>query len=76
MSLAQRLARLAKQLQEHPEDPHLTLFLVECSPDRPVGIRSCWNGVAREICYDPALGPPKLPPGGPHKIILGPAVEV
>jgi hypothetical protein len=72
-----RLQRLVKRLQDHqPEHPHLTLFLVECSPDHPVGIRSLWNGVAREICFDPANGAPELPPGGPHKIILGAGVEV
>jgi len=33
------------------------------------------GGVALEIAYDPAVGPFLLT-GGPHKIMLGPAVEV
>ncbi|QEL20769.1 hypothetical protein [Limnoglobus roseus] len=53
-----------------------TIFLVEAAADRPVGVRVLWGGIAREVCYDPDQGPPPLPPGGPHKLILGPAFDV
>lgn len=73
-----RFDRLRRRLARRfpvPPPAQLTLFLVPASADRPVGQRVCWDGVALEIAYDPAVGP-RLPPGGPHKILLGPAVEV
>jgi hypothetical protein len=72
-----RLDRLRKRLQAcHGETGPLTLFLVEADAEHPVGTRILWNGRAREIAYDPAQGWQALPPGGPHKIILGPEFEV
>ena len=78
MSIRSRLQRLverAKQ-QRQADAPHLTVFLVEAGTGRPVGTRTDWDGQALEITFDPTLGPPTLPPGGPHKIILGPIFEV
>jgi hypothetical protein len=30
-----------------------------------------WAGAGLEVVFDPASGPPDLPPGGPHKVLLG-----
>ena len=78
MSIRSRLQRLTKraQQQRQADAPHLTLFLVEAGPGRPVGTRTDWDGQALEITFDPTLGPPALPPGGPHKIVLGPIFEI
>jgi hypothetical protein len=52
--------------------PHpLTVFLREATPELPVGRPMVWGGVGLEIVFDPAEGWPELPPGGPHKLILG-----
>jgi hypothetical protein len=37
----------------------------------PVSRWEVWGGAGVEITYDPAAGPPELPPGGPHKLIVG-----
>ena len=72
MSLHSRVVRLLRQRAAHASAAGpLTLFLVEARPDKPVGSRACWDGLGREIVYDPAAGWPPLPPGGPHKLILG-----
>lgn len=77
MSRHRRLDKLIERLQaRHGETGPLTLFLVEADAEHPVGTRVIWGGRAREIAYDPAQGWPALPPGGPHKIILGPELEV
>jgi hypothetical protein len=77
MNRRRRLDKLIARLQaRHGETGPLTLFLVEANAEHPVGTRILWNGVAREIAYDPARAAPALPPGGPHKIILGPELDV
>ena len=77
MSIRTRLQRLVERAQKRQADaPHLTVFLVEAGPGRPVGTRTDWDGQALVITFDPTQGPPALPPGGPHKIVLGPIFEV
>ena len=48
MTLRTRLQRLMKQAQQQrqADAPHLTLFLVEAGPGRPVGTRTDWDGQA------------------------------
>lgn len=77
MNRRRRLDKLTERLQaRRGETGPLTLFLVEADAEHPVGTRILWGGRAREIAYDPTQGWPALPPGGPHKIILGPELEV
>ncbi|WP_149114853.1 hypothetical protein [Limnoglobus roseus] len=77
MRFHRRVDRLAKRVRAGNRDAGpFTIFLVEATADRPVGVRVVWGGIAREVTYDPAHGPPPLPPGGPHKLILGPAFDV
>lgn len=72
-----RLQRLIDQVRARcGETGPLTIFLVEADAEHPVGTRVIWGGRAREIAYDPTQGWPALPPGGPHKIILGPEFDV
>lgn len=71
------MERLRRRVREaEPAAGPLTVFLVEATADNPPGLRVVWGGVAREICYDLAVGPPELPPGCPHKLILGPVFDV
>jgi hypothetical protein len=72
MKLHSRLVRLQKRWDaERPDGGPLTVFLRETNPELPVGQRVVWGGVGLEIVFDPAQGMPELPPGGPHKLILG-----
>jgi hypothetical protein len=72
MTLRSRLGRLRKQLTAaRPPAGPVTVFLVVAGPGQPVGRREVWGGAGVEITYDPAAGPPELPPGGPHKLIVG-----
>jgi hypothetical protein len=72
MGVRQRVERLAKHAgaQATAGGP-LTVFLREAGPGLPVGRRVVWDGVGLEIVFDSAAGWPTLPPGGPHKLILG-----
>jgi hypothetical protein len=70
MSLRSRIGKLLKRCGARDTGP-LTLFLREAAPGLPIGERIVWNGSGREIVFDPAQGPPPLPPGGPHKQMLG-----
>lgn len=73
-----RLTRLRRTFDREVglrSDHPLTVFLVPASAERPVGRRVCWGGFAVEITYEPTVGP-TLPPGGPHKVILGPELDV
>lgn len=70
MTLRSRLARVGRRLAPATAHP-LTVFLRESGPGLPAGERAVWGGVGREVVYDPAAGPPALPPGGPHKLMLG-----
>ena len=54
----------------------LTLFLVAGPPGQAETRRSCLGGVALEITFDPELGWPEFPPGGPHKLVYGPEFDV
>ena len=73
MRLRGWIERLTRRVPEaQPAAGPLTVFLVEATAECLPGMRVVWGGVAREVCYDPALGPPPLPPGGPHKLIPGP----
>ncbi len=78
MTLRTRLQRLVERAEKRrkADAPHLTVFLVEAGPGRPVGTRTDWDGHALEITFDPTLGPPTLPPGGSHKIVLWPIFEI
>ncbi len=77
MRIDHRLQKIADRLRaRHGATGPLTIFLVETDADHPVGTRVIWGGRAREIAYDPAMGEPALPPGGPHMVILGPEFEV
>jgi hypothetical protein len=71
VKLRSRLDRLNKRLGDRPEHGPLTVFLREAAPGLPPGRRVVWDGRAVEVVYDPAAGPPELPPGGPHKVISG-----
>ena len=67
-----RLNRVKKRIDAaRPQRGPLTLFLRELGPDLPIGRREVWDGIGLEIVFDPAAGFPELPPGGPHKLILG-----
>lgn len=70
MTLRSRLDRVGRRLAPATTQP-LTIFLREAGPGLPAGERAVWDGLGREIVYDPAAGPPVLPVGGPHKLILG-----
>jgi hypothetical protein len=74
-NLTRRLEQLTRRLPLPPRLPHLTVFLHEVGDDEPTGTTPFWNGVALDIRYH-AKQPPTMPPGGPHKIILGPGIEV
>jgi hypothetical protein len=77
MNRHRRLDKMVERHQAcHGETSPLTLFLVEADAEHPVGTRVIWGGRGREIVYDPTQGEPALPPGGPHKIVLGPELEV
>ena len=69
MRLRTRVERLARRTGA--DRVPLTIFLREATPDLPVGRRVVWGGVGLEIVFDPEQGVPALPPGGPHKLILG-----
>jgi hypothetical protein len=77
MNHRHRLDKLIERLRaRRGETGPLTIFLIEANAEHPVGTRVIWGGRAREIAYDPELGEPALPAGGPHKIILGPEFDV
>ncbi len=69
MKLQARMDRIDRRLGNATPHP-LTLFLLETRPGLPVGERVVWDGLGREIVFDPADGPPRLPPGGPHKLLI------
>ncbi|HET6572270.1 MAG TPA: hypothetical protein VFG68_01620 [Fimbriiglobus sp.] len=74
MRLGVELGRIEKQLgQGRPGCGPKTVFLVEEPPGTPTTRRELWGRAAVEVVYDPTAGPPPLPPGGPHKLIIGPA---
>ncbi|QEL20480.1 hypothetical protein [Limnoglobus roseus] len=77
MRIRSRLDRLTNRRRAtRPGAPPLVIFLIEATVGQPVGTRVVWDGRAREVTFDPAAGPPPLPPGGPHKLIAGPAFDV
>ena len=67
MTLRSRLDRVGRRLTPATAAP-LRVFLRESGA---AGERAVWDGLGREVVYDPAAGPPALPPGGPHKLVLG-----
>ncbi|HET6576244.1 MAG TPA: hypothetical protein VFG68_21765 [Fimbriiglobus sp.] len=72
MRLSGKLGRIEKQLgQGRPGCGPPTVFLVEGPPGAPTSRRELWGGAAVEVVYDPTAGPPSLPSGGPHKLIVG-----
>jgi hypothetical protein len=71
VKLRARLARLKQRLGGNRPAGPVTVFLREAAPGLSPGRRVVWDGRAVEVVYDPAAGPPELPPGGPHKVICG-----
>lgn len=73
MNIRSRVARLTRRTAADRSAGPLTVFLGPAAAAHPPGRRAVWDGAGVEIVYDPATGPPQLPPGGPHKLVLNAA---